>query len=104
MNEKKLFYKDDALGITRIWHYDADTDKATIETRQDVSKIIEENKQEYAQIDENARWGEWTRVASIPMSIYFKLKAEGKLDDEAYMKRWINDPENKYFRTRPGEV
>ncbi len=104
MNEKKLFDKDDALGITRIWHYDADTDKATIETRQDVSKIIEENKQEYAQIDENARWGEWTRVASIPMSIYFKLKAEGKLDDEAYMKRWINDPENKYFRTRPGEV
>jgi hypothetical protein len=104
MTEKKLFDKDDALGITRIWHYDADTDKATIETRQDVSKIIEENKQEYAQIDENARWGEWTRVASIPMSIYFKMKAEGKLDDEAYMKRWLNDPDNKYFRTRSGEV
>jgi hypothetical protein len=104
MTEKKLFDKDDALGITRIWHYDADTDKATIETRQDVSKIIEENKQEYAQIDENARWGEWTRVASIPMSIYFKLKAEGKLDDEAYMKKWLNDPDNKYFRTRSGEV
>ena len=104
MTEKKLFDKDDALGITRIWHYDADTDKATIETRQDVSKIIEENKQEYAQIDENARWGEWTRVASIPMSIYFKLKAEGKLDDDAYMKKWLNDPDNKYFRTRSGEV
>jgi len=104
MTEKKLFDKDDALGITRIWHYDADTDKATIETRQDVSKIIEENKQEYAQIDENARWGEWTRVASIPMSIYFQMKREGKLDDEAYMKRWLNDPDNKYFRTRSGEV
>ncbi len=104
MTEKKLFDKDDALGITRIWHYDADKDEATIETRQDVSQIIEENKQEYAQIDERARWGEWTRVASIPLSIYYKLKAEGKLEDEAYMKRWINDPENKYFRTRPGEV
>ncbi len=104
MTEKKLFDKDDALGITRIWHYDAEKDEATIETRQDVSQIIEENKQEYAQIDERARWGEWTRVASIPLSIYYKLKAEGKLEDEAYMKRWINDPENKYFRTRPGEV
>ena len=104
MTEKKLFDKDDALGITRIWHYDADTDKATIETRQDVSKIIEENKQEYAHIDENARWGEWTRVASIPMSIYFQLKREGKLDDEAYMKKWLNNPDNKYFRTRSGEV
>ncbi len=104
MTEKKLFDKDDALGITRIWHYDAEKDEATIETRQDVSQIIEENKQEYAQIDERARWGEWTRVASIPMSIYFKMKAEGKLDDEAYMKRWLNDPDNKYFRTRSGEV
>lgn len=104
MTEKKLFDKDDALGITRIWHYDADKDEATIETRQDVSQIIEENKQEYAQIDERARWGEWTRVASIPMSIYFKMKAEGKLDDEAFMKRWLNDPDNKYFRTRSGEV
>ncbi len=104
MTEKKLFDKDDALGITRIWHYDADKDEATIETRQDVSQIIEENKQEYAQIDERARWGEWTRVASIPMSIYFQLKREGKLDDEAFMKRWLNDPDNKYFRTRSGEV
>jgi hypothetical protein len=104
MTEKKLFDKDDALGITRIWHYDEETDKATIETRQDVSAIIEENKNEYAQIDERARWGEWTRVASIPMSVYFQLKREGKLDDDAYMKRWLNDPENKYFRTRSGEV
>jgi len=104
MTEKKLFDKDDALGITRIWHYDADKDEATIETRQDVSQIIEENKQEYAQIDERARWGEWTRVASIPLSIYYKLKAEGKLEYEAYMKRWLNDPDNKYFRTRSGEV
>ena len=104
MTEKKLFDKDDALGITRIWHYDPDTDQATIETRQDVSAIIEENKNEYAQIDERARWGEWTRVASIPMSVYFQLKREGKLDDDAYMKRWLNDPDNKYFRTRSGEV
>jgi len=104
MTEKKLFDKDDALGITRIWHYDAEKDEATIETRQDVSKIIEENKQEYAQIDERARWGEWTKVASIPLSIYFQLKREGKLDDQEYMKKWLNDRDNQYFRTRSGEV
>ena len=32
------------------------------------------------------------------------LKAEGKLDDDAYMKRWLNDPDNRFFRTRPGQV
>jgi hypothetical protein len=104
MSEKRLFSTDADQGITRIFHYDEDTDQATIQTQQDVTAIIEENKQEYAQVDERARWGEWTRVASIPMSIYFQLKAEGKLDDEAYMKKWINDPNNKYFRTRSGQV
>ena len=26
------------------------------------------------------------------------------LDDEAAMKRWLNDPDNRFFRTRPGRV
>jgi hypothetical protein len=104
MSEKRIFNTDVDQGITRYFHYDEGTDQATIQTQQDVTAIIEENKQEYAQVDERARWGEWTRVASIPMSIYFQLKAEGKLDDEVYMKKWINDPDNKYFRTRSGQV
>lgn len=104
MSEKRFFSKDDEQGITRYFHFDDETGQATIQTQQDVTAIIEENKQEYAQTDERARWGEWSRVASIPMSIYFQLKAEGKLDDQAYMKKWINDPENKYFRTRSGQI
>lgn len=104
MSEKRLFSTDEDQGITRYFHYDEDTDKATIQTQQDVTAIIEENKQEYAQVDERARWGEWSRVASIPMSIYFQLKAEGKLDDQEYMKKWLNDSDNQYFRTRSGEV
>ena len=104
MTEKRLFSTDADQGITRIFHYDEETDQATIQTQQDVTAIIEENKQEYAQVDERARWGEWSKVASIPMSIYFQLKAEGKLDDQAYMKKFLNDPDNKYFRTRSGQV
>lgn len=104
MTEKQFFNEDKEQGIRRFFYYDEKTDQATIETQQDVTAIIEENKQEYAQIDERARWGEWTRVASIPLSIYYQLKAEGKLDDQAYMKRWLNDPDNKYFRTRSGQV
>lgn len=104
MTEKRLFNTDEEQGITRYFHYDDETGQATIQTQQDVTAIIEENKQEYAQVDERARWGEWTRVASIPMSIYFQLKAEGKLDDQEYMKKWLNDRDNQYFRTRAGEV
>jgi hypothetical protein len=104
MSEKRLFNTDEDQGITRYFHYDEETDQATIQTQQDVTAIIEENKQEYAQVDERARWGEWSRVASIPMSIYFQLKAEGKLDDQEYMKKWLNDKDNQYFRTRAGKV
>jgi ribosomal protein L19E len=104
MTDKKLFDVNPELGITRIWHYDDEKDEATIQTQQDVTAIIEENKDEFNQVDERARWGEWTRVASIPLSLYYQMKAEGKLDDEAYMKRWLNDPTNQFFRTRPGKV
>jgi hypothetical protein len=103
--EKRIFNEDKDQGITRYWHYNDETDEATIQTQQDVTDIIEENKQEFNMVDERAGWkGEFHRVASIPMSIYSQLKAEGKLDDQDYMKRWLNSDENRFFRVRPGKV
>jgi hypothetical protein len=56
-------------------------------------------------VDEKANWtGEWHLVASIPESLYYKMKAEGKIDDQEYMKRWLNNSDNQFFRTRPGKV
>ena len=105
MSESKIFDTNADLGITRTWHYDAETDQATIQTSQDVTAIVEANKADFNRVDERANWrGEWHHVASIPEAVYYRLKAEGKLDDDAYMKRWLNDPENQYFRTRPGQV
>lgn len=102
--DNKIFDVNPELGITRTWHYNDETDEATIQTQQDVTAIVEENKNEFNQVDERAKWGEFSRVASIPLSLYYELKKEGKLEDQAYMKRWLNDPENRHFRTRPGEV
>ena len=102
--DNKIFDVNSELGITRTWHYNDETDEATIQTQQDVTAIVEENKNEFNQVDERAKWGEFSRVASIPLSLYYELKKEGKLEDQAYMKRWLNDPENRHFRTRPGEV
>jgi hypothetical protein len=104
MIESKHFDSNDALGIKRTWHYNTETDEATVETSQDITAIIEENKQDFNLQEKHSKYGEWNKVASIPLSIYFKLKQEGKLDDQAYMKRFLNDPDNRYFRTRPGEV
>lgn len=101
----KLFDVDPLTGAKKIWHYNGDTDEAVIETVVDATAIVEENKAQYNQIDERAGWqGDMHRVASIPMALYYELKAKGIADDPARMKAWLNDPENRFFRTRPGRV
>ena len=101
---KKLFDYDPETGTTKWWHYDADKDEAKIETVFEVGDIIEANKAQFNSTDERAKWGEWSRVASIPMALFYRLKQQGIIDDQAAMKRWINDPDNRLFRTRPGRV
>lgn len=101
---KKLFDYDPETGTTKWWHYDADKDEAKIETVFEVGDIIEANKAQFNSTDERAKWGEWSRVASIPMALFYRLKQQGILDDQAAMKRWLNDPDNRLFRTRPGRV
>ena len=101
---KKLFDYDPETGTTKWWHYDADKDEATIETEFQVGDLVEKNKSEFNLYDERTRWGEWNKVASIPMALFHRLKAKGIVDDPAAMKRWLNDPDNRFFRTRPGRV
>ncbi len=103
--DKRLFDFDPVSGSKKIWHYDSDKDEAIIETVVDATKLVETNKAMYNSHDERANWkGDMHLVASIPMELYMKWKAEGKLEDQAFMKRWLNDPDNRLFRTRPGEV
>ncbi|AJY05500.1 hypothetical protein SB768_08110 [Burkholderia sp. SIMBA_043] len=100
----KHFESVPEFGIERYWHYDEHTDTATIENRQNHDPVLERNKQRFNSIDERTRWGDFTKVASIPLVIYQDLKAKGIADDPSALKKWLNDPENVYFRTRPGKV
>lgn len=101
----KLFDFDPVTGTKKIWHYDADKDEAVIETIFDTSNLVETNKAMFNAVDERANWkGDMHLVASIPVELFMKWKSEGKLDDQAFLKKWLNDPDNRLFRTRPGEV
>ncbi len=103
MSERFLFNRNDHLGITRWFDYDEESDTFGIHTAQDLAPAIEANKQLY-----NEARTDWKAdmhlVASIPMSIYYDLKAKGIADDDAAMKRWLNDPDNRVFRTRAGAI
>ena len=41
----------------------------------------------------------WTKVATIPNIIIDQLMKDGVWFDKKKMKQWLNDPDNKYFRT-----
>lgn len=103
--DKRIFDIDPLTGTKKIWHYDSDKDEAIIESVVDASELVANNKAMFNSYDERSNWkGDMHLVASIPMELYMKWKAEGKLEDQAFMKRWLNDPDNRFFRTRPGEV
>lgn len=102
---KRLLDHDPLRGVTEIFHFDAASDTFSIEAVQDVEPIIEANKASFNSFSSGRdRWGDQQRVAHIPHVVLEQLMREGKLWDQDYMKRWLNDPDNAVFRTRPGVV
>lgn len=106
---KRLFDYDPVTGTRQWFHWNEADDSFTIQTEQDVSQIVEANKASFnAFTSGKDKWGEEfgqrTRVASIPLNVYQDLKKRGVLKDQAALKRWLNDPDNAVFRTRPGTV
>lgn len=83
-----------------------------IQTRQDVTDIMEQNKKEFNSFDERAKWSDQlfgNKVASIPMTVIDDLNKQGimrgfaVLDDKRFAM-WLNDPMNRAWRTRTGKV
>lgn len=83
-----------------------------IQTRQDVSAIVEQNKKEYNSFDERARWSDnlfGNKVASIPLTVIDDLNKQGIMRgyavvDEKRFALFLNDPMNRAWRTRTGVV
>jgi len=94
---------DPFTGQRQTWHYDATDDSVTVATEQDVTAIVEANKAAAASAP-SRYGGEMHRVASIPMSVYWELKEKGILRDQKALRKWLNDPDNRVFRTRFGRV
>jgi hypothetical protein len=87
-------------------HYDESSDKLIIERIQDVEPILESNKR--AMNNACAGWkGEFHRVASIPLVIIEKYKNEKGIDlmnDKEALNSFLNDRDNRCFRTKPGKI
>lgn len=83
-----------------------------IQTVQDVSALVEANKKEFNSYDERAKWSDdpyGNKIASIPFTAIDELNKQGIMRgfhvlDDARFAMWLNNPENRAFRTRPGVV
>lgn len=105
---KKVLKQDADTRTVQTAHWDGDGG-LIIETTQDISPIIEQNKREYAATDQRAKWGEWAKIGSIPLTVIQDLNQQGILRgfavmDQKRFKEWLNNPDNRHFRTRPGRV
>jgi hypothetical protein len=83
-----------------------------IQTVQDITDILEQNKKEYNSYDERSRWSDelfGNKIASIPLTVIDDLNKQGIMRgfavlDEKRFKAWLNERDNRVFRTRTGVV
>lgn len=102
--ETHLIEVDPLTQIKTFTHYDHAHDIHYVEEVQDVEPIIEYAKALYRQHDERSRWGSIAQVAEIPNTVLFDLIRDGTLFDQKRLRKWLNDPDNSAWRTRPGRV
>lgn len=95
---------DPMTGITEQFYYDPETGDVGVEYVQNVEPILELNKAQLNQFDERTPYGPEAmhHVGRIP-GIFLQTNPE-LLKDEAAVKKWLNNPDHRAFRTRPGKI
>lgn len=98
-----LFDHDFQLKRT-VWVRDNSDGSRTFRTDYDVSDTLEANAD--MRSNATAGWaGDWHKVASIPVGIYFERLAEAsRQKDSAYLRKFLNDSDMSKFRTKEGRV
>ena len=104
----KILNVDEFAGRHTVAHSDGDGG-LILETKQDVSHIIEANKLMFNQVKSQDKYGDMTHVARLPLTVIDDLNKKGIMRgfaviNEPEMKLFLNDPDNRFFRTRPGRV
>lgn len=94
----------DPVSGRSVWHM-FDGEKTVIRTDYPADAVMSENSA-IRNSAEKAWAGDWHRVASVPLNIahdnnLIRAQTEG---DDAYTKRWLNDPENRAWRVKEGRI
>lgn len=103
-------FLDHVDGAAEFLRYDEAEDRFAVETVADITPVIERNKALLTADD--GGWSpsrEWRRVASFPPIVIEIFKRRWGADplargNEALLRRLLNEPELRHFRTAPGTI
>lgn len=94
--------------------YDDGNGGLIIKHSTDLTDFIEHTKAQFNDNSGTTGWGDnpidrKNKIASLPTEIINELNAKGIMRgyyimDQKAMKKWLNDPDNRVFRTRGGTV
>jgi hypothetical protein len=101
----KTIFDVNEVGTT---YYEENDKEINLTKRQDTSPILERNKMEAREGMNNKADGVLGRkVASIPLVVWqnWIKETNGAIQkDPALLAKYLNDPDNKYFRTHNSRV
>lgn len=104
----------DDNGFT-LFDHDADTGRTVWSKVEDgkqvfridtpVNSILDANQEHYNNSD-GKRFGDWQRVASVPLNLAYSngFTDAVQQDDKAWLSRFLNDGDNRKFRTFKGNI
>jgi len=75
-------------------------DKMICHTKQNIQPTLDYVKN----LSEYKPGKEFRHVAEIPMVIYQQMVRDGSINDKKALKKWLNDPDNRLFRTWKGRI
>lgn len=107
--ESRVFDASPMGGGVRRFFFDDAENKYHVEHKVDLQAHIDFTRELYKESPDNMQ-GEMLPVASIPTVLWPELEKKGimtrggRIMDDQKMKAWLNDPDNRAFRTRPGWV
>jgi hypothetical protein len=102
---RRVICVNPATGVTSYFEFDDAADAMHFTEEQDVTALLEWNRKLYNEAPD--RWGDGAVHTSMPVVLREKLKREGIIradGDDTLYKRWVNDPDNRGWRRRPGRV
>lgn len=87
------------------WRRDNPDGTITYRMDQPVDELVRVNA-EIRKDTAGQRWGEGKRIASIPTNVWWRggLARAAEQGDDKFLSKWLNDPENRAFRTFEGQV